>query len=86
MPTISKFFGIEIRMYWYDHNQPHFHAFYGGQGAKFGIRSLRKIKGRLSKRAERLVLEWASIHQAELLAEWEILSQGMKPVKIRGLE
>ncbi|WP_407635395.1 DUF4160 domain-containing protein [Marinobacter nauticus] len=30
MPTISEFFGILIRMYYDDHNPPHFHAYYGG--------------------------------------------------------
>jgi len=29
MPTISEFFGILIRMYYDDHNPPHFHVFYG---------------------------------------------------------
>ena len=32
MPTISMFYGILIKMNWKDvgqHNQPHFHAFYG---------------------------------------------------------
>ena len=29
MPQISLFFGIIIRMYFDDHNPPHFHAAYG---------------------------------------------------------
>jgi hypothetical protein len=28
MPTISEFFGIIIRMYYDEHNPPHFHAYY----------------------------------------------------------
>jgi hypothetical protein len=28
MPEISRFFGIVIRMYFDDHNPPHFHAIY----------------------------------------------------------
>ena len=28
MPEISRFFGIIIRMYFGDHNPPHFHAIY----------------------------------------------------------
>lgn len=30
MPEISRFFGILIRMYFDDHNPPHFHAIYAG--------------------------------------------------------
>jgi len=29
MPTISRFLGIVIAMYWNDHSPPHFHAKYG---------------------------------------------------------
>jgi hypothetical protein len=29
MPTISRFFGILIQMYFDDHNPPHFHVKYG---------------------------------------------------------
>jgi Domain of unknown function (DUF4160) len=35
MPTISVFFGIIIRMFYRDHNPPHFHAEYQGQNAIF---------------------------------------------------
>jgi len=35
MPTISVFYGIIIRMYYDDHNPPHFHAFYGDYKAIF---------------------------------------------------
>ena len=31
MPEISRFFGIVIKMFFDDHNPPHFHAFYGGR-------------------------------------------------------
>ena len=37
MPEISRFFGISIRMYFDDHNPPHFHAIYGGAEAEVGI-------------------------------------------------
>ena len=30
MPEISRFYGIIIRMYFVDHNPPHFHAEYQG--------------------------------------------------------
>lgn len=38
MPTISMFYGIVIRMYYDDHNPPHFHAFYGDYKAIFNLK------------------------------------------------
>jgi hypothetical protein len=29
MPEVCRFFGIVIRMYFDEHNPPHFHAIYG---------------------------------------------------------
>ena len=33
------------------------------------------VAGRLSPKARALVLEWADIHQAELMADWELTRQ-----------
>ena len=70
MPEISRFYGIVIKMYWDDHNPPHFHAFYAGEQALVDINSLSLFAGRLSPRAFGLVMEWATLHQQELLADW----------------
>ena len=70
MPEISRFFGIVIKMYWDDHNPPHFHAFYAGEQALVDINSLSLFAGGLSPRAFGLVMEWATLHQQELLADW----------------
>ena len=37
MPEISRFFGIVIKMFFDDHNPPHFHAEYGGDVSIFEI-------------------------------------------------
>ncbi|MCI8362496.1 MAG: DUF4160 domain-containing protein [Clostridia bacterium] len=40
MPTISKFYGIDIRMYYKDnikHSKPHIHAFYNEYIATFDL-------------------------------------------------
>jgi len=67
MPEISKFFGIVIKMYWDDHNPPHFHAFYAGDQALIDITNLSLFAGRLSPRALGLVIESANLHDAGLL-------------------
>jgi hypothetical protein len=57
-------------MYWDDHNPPHFHAFYAGEQALIDIKTLSIFAGQLSPRALGLVIEWANLHQQELLADW----------------
>jgi hypothetical protein len=71
MPEISRFYGIIIKMYFDDHNPPHFHAIYGELEAIINIQTLGLISGSLTPRALGLVMEWASLHQTELLNDWE---------------
>jgi hypothetical protein len=71
MPEISRFYGIIIKMYFVDHNPPHFHAEYGEYVAEYDIQTLKIIAGKLPGRANALVLEWASIHREELMKNWE---------------
>ena len=80
MPEISRFFGIVIKMYWEDHTPPHFHAFYAGEQALIDIRTLSLFAGQLQPRALGLVIEWANLHQQELLADWR-RAQGQEPLK-----
>lgn len=40
MPELSRFFGIVVRMYFSDHEPPHFHAAYGEMEALVAIDSL----------------------------------------------
>lgn len=71
MPEVSRFFGIVITMYYNDHTPPHFHVRYGQQRALVSIQSLSVIQGELRSRALGLVVEWASLHQNELVENWE---------------
>ena len=47
MPTICVFYGITIRMYYDDHNPPHFHIYYGDFAAKVAIDTDKIIAGQL---------------------------------------
>jgi hypothetical protein len=80
MPEISRFYGIVIKIFFDDHNPPHFHAQYSGQEALIDIRTLAVISGRLSARALGLVAEWASLHQEELLSVWES-ARALQPLR-----
>ncbi|MCG6656227.1 DUF4160 domain-containing protein [Halomonas campisalis] len=86
MPTISAFFGILIRMYYDDHNPPHFHAYYGEHEAIITIQTLEVMEGRLPKRALAMVLEWAVDHRQELLEDWCLAEQHQPLNKIPPLE
>ena len=79
MPTISKFFGIAIRMYYDDHGPPHFHAYYADASAKIDIETLSVREGILPRRALGLVLEWAAEHRNELLEDWR-LAEAHRPL------
>jgi hypothetical protein len=86
MPEICRFYGIIIRMYYDDHNPPHFHAFYGDDEAWININTLAIFSGSLPSRALGLVIEWASMHQDELRHDWELARKQQKPEKIKPLK
>ena len=70
MPEICRFYGIVVKLFWNDHEPPHFHAEYGEQTAIIDIRTLATIDGRLPPRALGLTVEWAAQHQQDLLRLW----------------
>ncbi|MBI4701665.1 MAG: DUF4160 domain-containing protein [Deltaproteobacteria bacterium] len=86
MPEVSRFFGIVIRLHFGDHPPPHFHAIYRNHQAMIAIRSLSVIEGSLPRRALGLVLEWAALHQAELLGGYERAREHQRPSPIEPLE
>lgn len=71
MPEISRFYGIIIRMFYNDHNPPHFHAIYQEDEALIEIKTLEILEGHLPKRAMSLAIEWAIEHREELIINWK---------------
>ncbi|HKL34134.1 MAG TPA: DUF4160 domain-containing protein [Tangfeifania sp.] len=86
MPEISRFYGIIIRMYFQDHNPPHFHAEYQGMKAEYSIETLEVLAGKIPGRAHSMVLEWASIHRNDLLNNWERAKEPSQLKKIQPLK
>ena len=82
MPTISRFYGILIQMYFGDHAPAHFHALYAEFEAVIDIETLGVMRGSLPSRAMALVLEWAQLHREELRQDWELCVQNQRPMKI----
>jgi hypothetical protein len=86
MPIISRFFGILIRMFYDEHNPPHFHAEYQGKKAVFDFAG-NVIKGNLSSRtATKLVREWAELHVSDLETDWELARTGNEIKSIEPLD
>ena len=85
MPTISMFYGIIIRMYYDDHNPPHFHAFYGDYKAIFNFEG-ELVEGNLPKTKIKLITAWTLIHKDELLANWDLAKNSEKLYDINPLK
>jgi hypothetical protein len=69
-----------IVMYHNDHTPPHFHVRYGSDRALIAIDTLSLLAGGLPPRALGLVTEWAAMHRAELLENWN-RARGQTPLK-----
>ena len=72
MPVVSRFFGIVIRMYYDEHNPPHFHAEYQGKQAVFDLKGNISVGSLRSKTATKLVREWVDLREKEIKQDWEL--------------
>jgi hypothetical protein len=83
MPSISRFYGITIWMFWNEghHGRPHFHARYGKHQASLDLAG-EIIVGELPRRTLRLVQDWAELHTDELRANWQrvVNREPLKPI------
>lgn len=86
MPEICRFFGIIIRMFFDEHDPPHFHAEYQGNKAVFDFNGNVIKGGLISKTATRLVREWIDLHVNELKEDWELARAGKDLKKINPLD
>ena len=86
MPEICRFYGISIILFPNDHNPPHFHARYGEHIGVVCLNPPRLQEGYLPPKALGMVLEWAEIHEQEILVAWESLQSGKLPGTIDPLK
>jgi uncharacterized protein DUF4160 len=86
MPVISTFFGIVIRMFYKEHEPPHFHAECQGQLAKCDFDG-QIVAGYIrSRNARALIRRWAALHRGELEANWDKMKRGHSMDRIKPLE
>jgi hypothetical protein len=73
-------------MYFNDHAPAHFHAEYGEFEAIYTIETIEVLRGELPRRAHAMVLEWTALYRMELMNNWELARQGLKPNSIAPLD
>ncbi len=86
MPKISRFYGINIKMYYNDHLPPHFHAVYGDKELIVTINPIEILQGTASPKVRSLVLEWTALHQQELAQNWQRCRDAQAPLAIEPLD
>jgi hypothetical protein len=88
MAILSMFYGIIVSMYYLDnrrHHLPHIHVKYQDQEVVIAIPGGEILEGGLKTSKLKLVQAWIEIHQDELMANWELASQGQSVFKIEPL-
>lgn len=80
MPTISRFYGIVIFMNYNEHGLPHFHARYQDQEVTVEIET-GLVRGKMSRRALRMVFEWTEKHHEDLMRNWA-LARARRPLEL----
>jgi len=86
MPEICRFYGIIIKMFFDEHNPPHFHAEYGSNEVLIDIRTFSVFAGKFPPRALGLVIEWAMQHREELLKLWNDARERRSLHKVKPLQ
>lgn len=89
MPTISMFYGVIIRMYYFDnqqHNMPHIHVHYQDDSAIIEIPNGKVLEGHLPQAKQKLVDAWIELRQEDLMADWQLAVEGESVFKIDPLK
>jgi hypothetical protein len=88
MAILSMFFGIVVSMYFFDqrrHHLPHIHVKFQEQEAVISIPDGEILEGELKPGKLKLVHAWIEIHREDLMADWELASEGQKVFPIEPL-
>ena len=90
MPVISMFYGLIVRMFYYydnkQHHLPHIHVEYQGKVMILSIPNGEVLEGSIPSGKLKLAKAWIEIHQDELIADWQLASEGNEVFKIDGLK
>ena len=87
MPELTRFWGIVIKMLFFDdeqHHKPHVHVKYGEYEASVAVDG-EVLAGGLPKKQLRLVQAWLIIHENEVYDAWNKAVSGKEFEKIAPL-
>jgi hypothetical protein len=84
MPTIAYFLGISVRMFFNDHDPPHFHVYYQGFRARILIADGQVIDGRVPPSV--ILREWTTLRRDVLMRNWQAARTDGQMERIGGLE
>lgn len=85
MGVISMFYGIIVSLYFFDnkrHKSPHIHVKYQENEVIIKIPDGSILEGKIPANKMKLVQAWIEIHKEELMADWDLASQGESIFKI----
>jgi len=71
MPTLVRFAGFEVAMYFEDHNPPHVHVVGPNFEVLVAIRDGAVLAGDAPTRVKRTAMNWIAQNRTALLARWE---------------
>ncbi|OGK24144.1 hypothetical protein A3D76_03180 [Candidatus Roizmanbacteria bacterium RIFCSPHIGHO2_02_FULL_37_9b] len=83
---MTEFYDIKIYIFYDDHQEMHFHAFYQGDGGEFSVKTGKLIAGKLPPRAVKLISEMMNEHKKELKENWKLAEQHKRLKKINPLK
>jgi len=73
LPIIGVVSGVLIKMFYKDHNPPHFHTKYGGDKAVFDLDG-NLLKGKIPKNKRKKVEKWAKENKDYIKNKWDEFS------------
>ena len=87
MPELSRFYGLVIKMLYFDivqHNKPHVHVYYGDFSATIGVDG-ELLAGSLPAKQLKIVVGWLALNEDEVYKAWNQAVKGEKFIKIKPL-
>ena len=89
MSFLCSFYGLIVRMYYFDnqqHNMLHIHVHYQDCCAIIEIPTGNVLEGSLPKNKQKMVDAWIEIHKESLMANWDLAINGDSVFKIDPLK
>ena len=89
MAVLTMFYGVIISMYYFDNRQhhfPHIHVRCQDMEAVVKIPEGEIIEGELPAGKNKLLQAWIELHKDELMADWDLASNGTNVFQIEPLK